>query len=553
MLILSPPLFFLRARLAAILLIIFLLFSSTGSLAAEWIYTVQSGDDLWSLSKRYLISIRYREKLQNLNHITDPIHIPVGTRLRFPIEWLKSGSSIARILHTHGKVTMSAGETGKIRPLKKGMILWEKDTIRTGAESSVILEFSDGSQIQLQSESRLLLEVMKSYGETGMVNTKVKLLKGRTRNKVIPRSGPGSRFEIITPSAAAAVRGTEYRISVQDNEESRAEVLKGEVALGSKGATRSLPGGFGSVAFMDKAPLMPVDLLPAPDISTFPQTLTRLPFFFTLKPLDGATAYRLHISKARSFDILLYDGLAKSTHLSFSALPDGKYFLRVRGIDKHGLEGLESIHPFTLDARPLPPVLLLPKADANTSTSPLTFQWTALPEAAGYAFQLADNQAFEHPITSLSRYQKASYTLPRSLKPGSYYWRVATVLSAGKQGPFSTPYLLRNPPPPPDLSRAQFHPKNHTFSWQYTDSNGYYRVQIAQDSTFTDIIDDRQVQKTEYILNDLENGEYSVRVAVISADGLQGPFSDPQHITISPPFNPWVPSLVALATLLIML
>lgn len=532
------------------LLFVLLTTVATG-FADDWIYTVQPGDDLWSLSKKYLISIRYREKLQQLNKVTDPLHIRPGTRLRFPLKWLKSGSSVARISHVHGRVEVLAGETQKIRPALPGMLLWEKDTVRTGADSNVTLEFGDGSKIILLGDSKLLLELMKSYGETGMQNTRIRLLRGRTRNKVIPGKGPGSHFEIITPSAAAAVRGTEYRISADKNNESKAEVLRGAVGMDSRGEERDLPAGFGSVAFADRAPLQPVALLPAPDISELPATITHIPFSVRVKPDGRALAYRLQIAADSHFQTLLFNSILPMDEVTVSELPDGSYFLRLRGIDNHGLEGFESVRPFVLAARPQPPRGIRPAAGTVIKKSPPTFTWSESPGTGEYVFQVADNKAFTEPLINLARHPETSYTPKQTLPPGKYYWRLAVRGPSGKQGPFSEPLSFRCPPPVPDLPLARFDEQESLFSWKNTGPGRRYRVQISLDPSFTDTIRDEQVNEPRYSLAQLDPGSYYIRIATIDSDGFLGSFSQSRQVDVTAPFNPWVLSLVPLAALFI--
>ncbi len=540
-----------RRMPAMLLLCFFLPLYSSVAAAEEWIYTVRPGDDLWSLSKKYLISIRLWEKVQKINRITDPIHMTPGTKLRFPLELLKSGASVARITHINGRVSMSSGDSGDILPVKKGMLLWEKDTIRTGPDSSVNLEFSDGSIIQLQSNSSLLLEVLRSYGDTGITDTRIKLLRGRTRNRVIPRSGSGHRFEITTPSATAAVRGTEYRIGVSENQSSRVEVLKGRVDLGSRGKNRKLPGGFGSVAYRDKPPLAPVKLLPAPPLDGLPSTLTQLPPTLTLPPLGKARGYRVQLARERSFTTLIHDGITSSTALTLPTLADGTYYLRVRAIDHHGIEGMESLRSFTLNARPFPPKALQPAPAAVSTSYRPVLKWSGQPEAEAYLIELADNGDFHDPLVHI-RTTATSYTPVQPLKPGRYYWRTAAIES-GRPGPFSTGLWFRCPPSAPDLALGTLVEDNTLFSWRPGEKNEHYRVQVAADPDFTDIIRDEKTIAPRYSLEKIGYGEFYIRVAAISSDNLEGPFSLPRKLLLTAPFNPWVPSLVALAALLIMI
>ncbi len=55
------------------------------------------------------------------------------------------------------------------------------------------------------------MDSLGSFDASGMVDTSVRLKKGRVENRVAPQK-PDSRYRIITPAAVAAVRGTEFRV-----------------------------------------------------------------------------------------------------------------------------------------------------------------------------------------------------------------------------------------------------------------------------------------------------------------------------------------------------
>ena len=507
-------------RVLHTVLLLFCLFFFIPSLACaeEWIYVVQPGDDLWSLSKKYLTSSKLVGKLQKINKITNPSHLIPGTKLRFPVEMLKTGATVARVSHINGQVTMTCGETSTVKPVTKGTILWEKDTIRTGPGSTVNLEFSDGSIVQLQSNSTLQLMVLRTYGETGMSDTRIKLLRGRTRNKVIPKSGPASRFEITTPSAAAAVRGTEYRVRVGDDKSSTVEVLRGMVDLGSRGVARELPGGYGSVAFRDRPPLPAIELLPPPDIHDLPVTLTTKPPVITFGHLQAATAYRLQIARDTAFTALIHEVISKTEQVTLPSLPDGNYFLRIRGIDDHGIEGRESTRGFTLASLPQPPSLLRPNQEAIIDTSRPIFQWSAQPQAEAYLVQLAATPNFSKPLIK-SRTETTSYQPQEPLPVGRYYWRTAS-LQNGKIGPFSAALSFSHPPEAPDLTHSRL--EEGVLSWKNMGQDKSYRIQIAKESTFTDPIRDDRVNVPRYGFQDLGYGEFYVRVAAIAPATWKG-------------------------------
>lgn len=219
------------------------------------------------------------------------------------------------------------------------MQLRSGDVIRTGADSNVSIEFADGSRVLVHAAAELHLDTLGGFENTEYYDTQVRLTQGRMENLVAPLGkGPG-RFEISTPAAVTAVRGTRYRVNAA-TDATRSEVLEGMVGVSNDDDGVEVAAGYGTLAAANQAPAAPIVLLPAPDLAKLPARLERVPVAVTVDALSGAQAYRFQLAANADFNPPLFDARADNTRLRGPDLPDGHYFLRVRGIDAKGLEGL---------------------------------------------------------------------------------------------------------------------------------------------------------------------------------------------------------------------
>lgn len=532
-----PPLSVQILRRWFLFSLLLLLLPATG-VCRDWIYTVQPGDNAWNLGERYLKTMQYRQQFIALNNIADPLHVAPGTRLRFPLAWLKSGATMATVLFVHGDVALVPAKTGRKIPARAGMFLWAKDEIHTGSGGNVTLQFADGSKVLLQQESVLAIESLMKYGRTGMTDTRLHLKKGKTDNKIKPKAGPGSRFEIRTPSALAAVRGTRYRVATEQDQ-MQAEVSRGEVRVANATAGRNVKARYGILVKKTQKPQKPVPLLPPPDLSSLPKVLEEAPFMLRFPEIEGAAAYRLQVAADPEFNVLLADNIADKPRIPVPELTDGDYVLRLRGIDKKGLEGLNALHLCTLNARPLPPIRIEPKDGAVITDPRPGFRWSAPKLARSYLFQLADNDRFENPLINRQEYQGTTLQPDSDLPPGIYFWRVAGYDDAGELGPPGIIMRFRVPTPAPDMEQSTFDENEMVFRWQEVGSGQRYRVQFSSDEDFATILTDELTDQAEFKMAALEPGEYYIRVATIEPDDFQGPFSTPQHFTVPSPPNPW--------------
>ncbi|MDG4594348.1 MAG: FecR domain-containing protein [Candidatus Contendobacter sp.] len=344
------------------------LLAATAAHSEEWLYTVRPGDTLLGVSADYLIRTDYWPRLQALNGVADPTRLPPGMKLRIPIPWLKRLPAKARIVSAQGQVNAVIAATGQAVPVQSGLSLQTGDTLLTGPDSAASLEFRDGSRVLLQADSELRMDGLSAYGPTRFADTRIRLQQGRAESQVTPRTGSGPRYEISTPAAASAVRGTRYRIGMDPaTATARTEVLEGTVAFQGHRTTRTVEQGFGTLAETGQAPVPPVPLLPPPKLGERSPMVMRWPVQLNFFPLDGAVAYRAQVVPADPFKALLLDTLlpalksdereaAEALTLMLKPvgpdLPDGDYIARIRGIDDKGLEGRDAQYRFRFQSSP---------------------------------------------------------------------------------------------------------------------------------------------------------------------------------------------------------
>ena len=119
-----------------------------------------------------------------------------------------------------------------------------------------------------------------------------------------PHHQLGNRMQIETLSAVAAVRGTEFRVGAE-GDIALQETLEGQVGFSAAGQEVLLPKGFGSAVEKDKAPLPPIVLPAAPDVSTFGKQFSSMPVEFNLTPQAEAVAYISQLALDADFTQIL--------------------------------------------------------------------------------------------------------------------------------------------------------------------------------------------------------------------------------------------------------
>ena len=511
-----------------------LLFASIVSTASDdWIYTVKQGDNLWDLAEEYLLDVRYWRKLQKLNGVTDTTHMPPGSKLRIPLKWTRIQPSEATVENVSGNVSVMVASSGENQKVTSGMKLKVGDEILTESGSSATLKFGDGSILLLRENSDLKLETLESYGDEDVFNSRLKLKRGRTDNEVNPYKKPGSRFEIYTPSATAAVRGTVYRVAAPDQATTTTEVLVGKVEIANDIGKTSVPGGYGTVAKLDEPPAPPVVLLPAPDLSQVSDLIEHLPLRFNLPQIKNARAYRIQIAMDPTFQSLDYDGISPTPAAKIAELSDGEYMMKVRGIDANDLEGFDTIHTFTLNAKPEAPFPVEPQPEGAVPLGHTSFSWSKSDGISSYHFQLADNAEFTQPIVDVSDNKGSVTNINESLQPGTWFWRVAAIDSAEGSGPFGEAYEFRVMKPGPEVEPPAMSETEIVFRWPAGEASDQYQIQVARDDTFESPIVDEMISESSYSMSRPEEpGNIYMRTKLIEPDGFEGSWSTPQNLEI---------------------
>jgi hypothetical protein len=507
------------------------LFHTAEAQQGEWIYIVVKHDTLWDLSEKYFPNVGYWKKFQALNGIEEPKRITPGVRLRVPMAWLSDQPVPARILAVKGDVKLTPAKTSSLETVSVGTLIHLGDRLQTAADASASIEFADGSVVDVRQQTDLVFDHLSAYSDTGMVDTRLRLSNGRMDIRARPAAGPGSRFEIHTPAAISAVRGTQYRTAAQEAQSATwVEVLEGKVAATGSDTTAMVPAAYGTRVLQGDPPMPPRPLLQAPELQPIPEKIERIGWPLTWFPVTGAKGYHTEVASQADFSLVLWERYSDGPRVSLPDLADGSYHVRVRAIDDLDIEGMDRQQRIELDARPQPPVPLAPR-DEGASRSPMPkLSWSDSSEATSYRLQLASDPAFTR--LHLDRHRLAATSLKTPALPlGKYHWRLASISASGEQGPFAPPrtFEILAVPEKPEASLAADAEKV-VASWQAGTAGQTYQVQVAEDPGFQRLLADASIAEPRFELPQVKGMLRYLRVRIVEPDGYLGPWGAVQKI-----------------------
>ena len=145
------------------------------------------------------------------------------------VSYAASGSNDVVVTAIQGSARVYSAGAAAGRTLKKGDHVKKEQEIRIGEKSRIELKFPDGTVMRLSEGARLKMSELSFDKKTDDKNVKVDLGFGKLWANVKKLTTPKSSVEVKTSNAVAGVRGTVYRVNVEEDKSALVKVYNGEV------------------------------------------------------------------------------------------------------------------------------------------------------------------------------------------------------------------------------------------------------------------------------------------------------------------------------------
>ena len=323
-------------------------------------YVVTPSDNLSKFGRDMLTSPQAWNEVARFNQLKNPNLIFPGQKLDIPLRYLKSKPANGKVISAEGDVTLGGSA------MQAGANVADGAKIKTGVNSSAVVELGDGSRVKILPGSLAEIVTNRDYamrdasqsGSTNWFSGLMRLSEGALEALASKTANRATPLKIETPTSIVGVRGTEFRVAFNDplRKAARTEVIEGLVRADNpaQASGADLPKGTGAVVDPAEKEVKVVQLLPAPDLSGVPSEVLKPQGSWPMPTLSGARAYTVQIASDEQFDKIVRDlkvAGGVGTNLAsadLASLPNGNWFARVRGIDPVGLEGFNSVKLITV-------------------------------------------------------------------------------------------------------------------------------------------------------------------------------------------------------------
>lgn len=514
-------------------------------------HRVTQGDTLEQLARRYLGDASLWTALQSHNHIPSPYRLQPGSALEIPLRFMRAAT--ASVDYVQGNVRLN--RSGTAAALNQGVPLQEGDQIQLDPDAFVSVRLADGSTVRVQASSKVQLSQLRRRGRAGSLQSVLDVQQGAVEVQVPGKPDAHRRLDVITPVAAASVRGTVFDVQLTEDGKATTSVLQGRVAvqsLANAASTASaalLQKNMGIAVTADGEIGNPTRLLPAASATELP-TLSQDAQWLNLSmpAWPQAQGWRVSVSSDAQGAHVLRNGQFQGALARFAAIPDGNYYLHARAIDTQGISGLPSTTQLRVKAHPVAPLIQVPAPDGVLAQGEAQLRCTVVNGATSYRHQvIAASQepagitsaSFEHPLIQHESTDQCQLDL-QHLPVGQYAWRAASVrLVDGQvdQGPFSAVHHFRiaSRPAPPLLNDIQVQSQGDavTIHWK-AEPGQHFRLQAfnTPDSNHPSI--DTLLDTPQWTATGLPSGTWYIRIQAQDASGLESAFSPPRSVQVLP-------------------
>lgn len=489
----------------------------SGTTEPEWLYTLGPDDSLGEVASTLLAKPYNAERLLSYNGINSRSAISDGDTLRIPLSWLQRQPNPARAISVSGQVQWLSGASGRKQALTNDTLIRVGDEIISHSGSAAI-ELADGSRIRVSPGSRLIFNRLTQYGKAGMVDTRLRLDRGEVQTHVKPIMDRGSRFEIETPSAVAAVRGTMFTLQASPGKSS-VQVTEGTVAFGPRGQTRDIPAGYSASVDLSSPGTLGAlairRLPPAPKPNPLPPKVNRLPVALSWQP-SQAPAHRVDVFDADSGRWVNSEEVTGDSY-QLDLLDNGRYEIQLAALNSLGVAGMPSSLEVDIDLQARAARLLSPAEGAGVNNDMPEFSWRYQGENEVGRVEIAESDDFREVIAT-SEWAPDNTALPsRPLSPGQYYWRVVTEAggnSVASSGPRTL--VVNGTLPPVRIISVNYVDSQVRVFWERVDTATDYLLQLSEEPNFENIIKEATVSDTTAALRLIPGRRYFVRLKALS-------------------------------------
>lgn len=430
--------------------------------------------------------------------------------------------------------------------VEQNVPVYNNDSIRTSEMSEAVIHLKDGTDIELDDDSMILLAMSEGAINVNFSHGTIYAKRGDITGKDI------RQVNIVSKDATVSIKKSDVKLSKVENEELNLNVSKGTAKVQTEKDEITIEKNQKVVVTKDtrEAKVYEQKLKltsPAPN-SFFISTKRLLPVGFSWEPVRGARVL-FELSRDGVFSRPLFSRRESSNTITRSLTP-GTYHWRLKAVDAAtGRTEVSESRKLTV-IRDRAVGLIYPKNREvfTYSAKPpiVNFKWLKNEIASGYILEISRDRDFASIIRSMSI--PLTDVAVDTLAEGTYYWRVKTdvdfsgVSYSGMSPVHRFSISKRKELEPPELifpahysrlSAEMIQNKGIVFSWKANNQINRYKIFLARDEDFSNLFLSTDLNGNFYtVKRDLPAGDYFWRIIPVVEDDVTPVFSATRRFNV---------------------
>lgn len=404
--------------------------------------------------------------------------------------------------------------------------LYNKDTIRTAELSEAVITLKDGTKIQLDESSMIILNITDKSANIDFAYGSV-----QAKREGAAEGDQAAALNIRTQdNKVISIQNSDVKLSRQEGEELSLTVQRGRANVASNGRNQTVGQDERAVLAAEiqvkKVVLKPI--APGDGERGFITENTKAFQFTWEKPAEPVT---FEVASDRSFGAIVTRQVTPGDRAVVN-LGDGSYFWRLSVRDaRTGQMEFSDMRRFTV-IRNAPASLLSPAPgstfDFTTEPPLVNFAWTKSELAQSYRLEVASDPGFQNIVDQTNT---TSTSIGRRLKAGNYYFRISTISDQAGSVPsassnFSVIKREKTAPPTPlrpagdRVGRLLLEKEGMAFSWAGSRDIQSASIEVSSSANFSSIVF-KGSSETNFITvkQGLNEGQYFWRVRGVDRAG----------------------------------
>lgn len=272
----------------------------------------------------------------------------IGSSLESMVDNLESTLTNNRLVNVQAQLSKKSGNVDKRIGLLaswqdafEGDLFQESDGIKTAQESYATLSFTDGSNITVNPVTTAVIRKSRIDRLDESADTEITLVEGGLLSKLSAAGREKSNYILNAGASTTELKTQNFYAENEAGDNVKLTNYDGVANVSVNDITITINKNEGTIIRGNSAPLPPIKLLPAPELTTSRKdtVIYSEDFIYSFAPVEKAANYIIQYSPSYNFEEDITEIEINRTRISIQDIPLGTTHIKVLAVDELGLRG----------------------------------------------------------------------------------------------------------------------------------------------------------------------------------------------------------------------